>query len=226
MTMHSDANAIAILEDCAIYRAGLAALLAHEMPRSPIVEHGDWSSLIGWLHRGDGVALLIVGNTLYDARPPALAAIRARSPRLRIAIMAQHCSREAVIAALADGVHGYVTREMASGAIVAALHAVADGAIHLPPQIADQPVLHGEAPDDQLTTRQRQVLTLLSRGCSNKEIARTLGIAEATVKAHVASSFRTLRVHNRMAAASKLHLLGPGASSPERYSRVASAYSH
>jgi DNA-binding NarL/FixJ family response regulator len=65
------------------------------------------------------------------------------------------------------------------------------------------PTLSPEADVLKLTTRQREVLSLLARGLSNKEIARTLDIAEATTKIHMAALLRALGVRNRTEAAFK-----------------------
>jgi DNA-binding NarL/FixJ family response regulator len=65
------------------------------------------------------------------------------------------------------------------------------------------PALSTEADVLKLTKRQREVLTLLARGLSNKEIARTLEIAEATTKIHMAALLRALGVRNRTEAAYK-----------------------
>jgi DNA-binding NarL/FixJ family response regulator len=61
----------------------------------------------------------------------------------------------------------------------------------------------------QLTRRQREVLTLIARGLSNKEIARVLSIAEPTTKVHVAAALRTLDVRNRTEAAFKIAISQP-----------------
>ena len=59
----------------------------------------------------------------------------------------------------------------------------------------------------QLTPRQREILRLLTRGLSNKEIARMLGIAEATTKIHLAGLIRNLDVRNRTEAAFKAAIM-------------------
>lgn len=61
-----------------------------------------------------------------------------------------------------------------------------------------------DRPPRQLSKRQREVLALITKGLSNKEIARTLDIAEATTKIHVAAALRTLGARNRTQAAFKL----------------------
>ena len=77
----------------------------------------------------------------------------------------------------------------------------------------------------KLTKRQREVLTLLARGLSNKEIARALDIAEATTKIHMAALLRGLGVRNRAEAAFKaanlVHSTEPAASQGRQAARVA-----
>jgi DNA-binding NarL/FixJ family response regulator len=97
--------------------------------------------------------------------------------------------------------------------LTAALKLIVDGIIYVPPSMAstsalvlEGPVLsvkpaRGAAPPDVLTPRQREVLGLLLKGKSNKEIARTLNLSEGTVKVHMAGLFRALGVNTRAAAA-------------------------
>jgi DNA-binding NarL/FixJ family response regulator len=92
-----------------------------------------------------------------------------------------------------------------------ALAQILKGIVYVPPSIAT-PSTAGSADESApaesevaptLTPRQKDVLTLVVKGNSNKEIARELGLGEGTVKVHLASLFRTLRVHSRSAAAAK-----------------------
>lgn len=78
------------------------------------------------------------------------------------------------------------------------------------------PTLSTEADLLRLTKRQREVLLLLARGVSNKEIACALGIAEATTKIHAAALLRALGVRNRTEAAYKAGKLIPGLASRDR----------
>jgi DNA-binding NarL/FixJ family response regulator len=87
------------------------------------------------------------------------------------------------------------------------------------------PTLSTEADVLKLTKRQREVLSLLARGLSNKEIARALDIAEATTKIHMAALLRGLGVRNRTEAAFKaanlVHSTEPAASQGRQAARVA-----
>jgi DNA-binding NarL/FixJ family response regulator len=90
-----------------------------------------------------------------------------------------------------------------------ALEAILNGQIYVPSSLAQLPTVPaGAAPpvaDDAaalpLTPRQRDVLELIVQGQSNKEIARTLGLGDGTVKIHLAALFRNLGVANRASAA-------------------------
>ncbi|MNR09134.1 CsgBAC operon transcriptional regulatory protein [compost metagenome] len=91
--------------------------------------------------------------------------------------------------------------------MAASFRSVLDGNIYIPSTVCDvqaepRPDVH-DGPH-LLTCRQRQVLTLLTAGKSNKEIGRALMISESTVKVHLTAAFRQLGVHSRMAAAAAL----------------------
>ena len=100
--------------------------------------------------------------------------------------------------------------------MLSALQLVLTGNIYVPPLLAHaqepaitQPANPAKlAHDNQLTDRQVEVLRQLRDGRSNKEISAHLGIAEKTVKAHIAAIFRTLRVANRTQAANAARDLG------------------
>ncbi len=98
---------------------------------------------------------------------------------------------------LRAGARGYVHKSASSTELVSVLRFVLGGGTHVPPAVLDaRPA--GEGP---LTGRQREVLSLLARGWSNKEIGNSLGISEATVRVHVSSVMRALGVENRTQAA-------------------------
>ena len=111
------------------------------------------------------------------------------------------------------GVHGFVPKNVSPAELTAALKLIVDGIIYVPPSIASTPSLVLEGPvlnakavrsgatPDLLTQRQWEVLGLLLKGQSNKEIAKTLNLGEGTVKVHMAGLFRALGVNTRAAAA-------------------------
>jgi len=120
--------------------------------------------------------------------------------------------REDILLALQAGVNGYIPKNMGLEKFSSALKQIIGGTVYVPPSIAS-PSITGPADEivataeselaPTLTPRQKDVLTLVVKGNSNKEIAKELGLGEGTVKVHLASLFRTLGVHTRSAAAAK-----------------------
>jgi DNA-binding NarL/FixJ family response regulator len=143
----------------------------------------------------------------------SLTAVRDCFPSLHVAVVSTSVRRQDILMTLDAGVHGYVPKNVSPAELTAALKLIVDGIIYVPPSMASTPslVLEGPvlnarpaksaAPPDTLTPRQREVLGLLLKGQSNKEIARTLKLGEGTVKVHMAGLFRALGVNTRAAAA-------------------------
>ena len=120
----------------------------------------------------------------------------------RIVILTTFSDREKILAALDAGAIGYLLKDAEPEQIVAGVRAAAREESPLDPRAASAllkarvaPVEHG------LTERERDVLVLLVSGLSNKQIARRLGIAEKTVKAHLSNIFRSIGVADRTQAA-------------------------
>lgn len=112
-----------------------------------------------------------------------------------------------IVAALSANANGYLLKEQPREIIIRQLSQLADGIPALSPSIARRIMQHfqltGPAPDaqDDLTTREREVLTLISRGLRNAEVAEQLQIAENTVAHHIKSIYRKLGISSRAEAA-------------------------
>jgi DNA-binding NarL/FixJ family response regulator len=120
--------------------------------------------------------------------------------------------REDILSALQAGVNGYIPKSIGIKQFSSALEQIVGGAVYVPASIASPSnadsaeEIAATAISDlvsTLTSRQKDVLTLLVKGDSNKEIAKKLGLGQGTVKVHLASLFRVLGVHTRSAAAVK-----------------------
>ncbi len=142
----------------------------------------------------------------------SLTAVRDCFPHLQVAVVSASVRRQDILMTLDAGAHGYVPKNAGPAELAAALKLILDGIIYVPPSIASTSSLVVEGPvlnalpakntaTDMLTPRQREVLWLLLKGQSNKEIARTLNLGEGTVKVHMAGLFRALGVNTRAAAA-------------------------
>ena len=130
----------------------------------------------------------------------ATARITAEHPGTRVVVLTTYADDESIIGALQAGALGYLTKEATRAEIGRAVHAAAAGQAILDPGVQQRLLSAAarapEAPaapgaggsggaDDELTPREAEVLRLIAAGQSNREIARTLFVSEATVKTHV-----------------------------------------
>ena len=137
-------------------------------------------------------------------------AIRATHPQVRFLALSASDAPEDVIAVIRAGARGYVTKTISGAELVDAVRRVAagdavfspmlagfvlDAFAVLPPESAHRPAFDPEL--DQLTPREREVLRLIARGYTYKEIGRELFISAKTVESHVSSVLRKLQLSNR-----------------------------
>ncbi|MGH6656533.1 MAG: response regulator [Actinocrinis sp.] len=126
--------------------------------------------------------------------------------RSRVLIVTSFGGYRTVVPAIRAGARGYVSKDVEPLALAAAIRAVAAGHVLLGPDVAaallaPQGPQAGANGDPQLTAREREVLDLIARGRSNREIARDLTVSEKTVKTHVSSVLMKLGVADRTQAA-------------------------
>ncbi len=138
-----------------------------------------------------------------------LVAVRRRRPDIKVVVLSGRESRGDILAALEAGVHGYLLKREPVATLIKRLRLVMDGEIYVPPLLADlsemPPPTVAETTGGELahklTERQREMLECLVKGLSNKEIGRASGIAEGTVKMHLANLYRVIGASNRTQAA-------------------------
>lgn len=200
-----------IADDHELFRSGLKQLLVDVLSAEDVREAETLDQAIDML-TNDGAGDLI----LVDLRMPgmngaeALSALRDGFPDAKVAVVSAWEERAEIIAALGAGVHGYIPKSLSSSEIGAAIRSILDGNIFVPPTLGrrdpgstPRPVASID-PGDKLTVRQKEVLTELLKGQASKEIARSLDIAEGTVKIHLAAIYRALGVRTRAEAIAKL----------------------
>jgi DNA-binding NarL/FixJ family response regulator len=124
--------------------------------------------------------------------------IRREDPQAKCLVLTTYEGDEDIHQAIAAGAVGYIIKGMSHETLVDALRRVRSGSPFLP-----EPVMRSLAdrtPNSDLSPREREVLSLMVRGRSNKEIANELGITEATVKCHVSVILLRLGVNDRTQA--------------------------
>jgi two-component system, NarL family, response regulator LiaR len=151
----------------------------------------------------------------------ATATIRRKMPEIEVLALTSVLEDASVVGAVRAGAIGYLLKDTEAEALCRAIKAAAKGQVQLTPHAAArlmQAVSVSESPQ-ALTERETDVLRLLAQGQANKQIARSLQIAEKTVKVHVSNILSKLGVQSRTQAALyaiRIGLVSPGASETAR----------
>jgi two-component system nitrate/nitrite response regulator NarL len=193
---------ILVVDDHAILRQGLAALLR---------DSGAASEVVHAANVAQGLAMAAahpdLDAVLLDLKLPggdginAIAALARTNPVLPIIILSASEDPADVRRALDMGALGYVPKSSSPETLLSALRLVMAGEIYVPPLMLEAE-RNGSGPRlDSLTPRQTQVLAALAGGLSNRELAARFDLSEKTVKVHVSAIFRALEVTNRTQAA-------------------------
>jgi DNA-binding NarL/FixJ family response regulator len=130
--------------------------------------------------------------------------IKTRWPDIEVVAVTSFAEQAKVVSALQAGAAGYVLKDAGPDQVAAAIRAAAAGQCHLDPAVGKVLAASLRAPRtaaDTLTTREREVLTQIASGATNRQIARRLGVAERTARSHVSSVLAKLGVASRTQAA-------------------------
>ncbi|WP_306311250.1 response regulator [Streptomyces hydrogenans] len=147
---------------------------------------------------------------LMDLRMPAgggvdaIAALARHGARARVLVLTTYDTDTDTLPAIEAGATGYLLKDAPREELFAAVQAAAEGRTVLSPAVATRLVSAVRRPaepvDDTLSAREREILFLVARGTSNREIAAELFISEATVKTHLTHIYAKLAVKDRAAA--------------------------
>jgi DNA-binding NarL/FixJ family response regulator len=200
---------ILLVDDHAVLRAGLAGLLDGQEDMTVIshVSDGRRGAELASEHRPD-VALVDLAMPVIDGIETTRR-IREVAPATRVVILTAFSDRQQILGALDAGAVGYLLKDAEPEEIIRGVRAAAANQAPLHPKAAHT-VLTRNTPETRrtLTPREREVLRLVAAGLPNKQIARRLGIAEKTVKAHLTNVFEAIGVTDRTAAALWAHRNG------------------
>jgi DNA-binding NarL/FixJ family response regulator len=189
---------ILVVDDHPLLRLGVAAIIDAQSDMRVIAQAGSGEEAVQLFrkHHPD--------ITMMDLRLPgmsgleALRAIRQEDPHAKCLVLTTYEGDEDIHQALAAGALGYIIKGMSHETLVDALRRVRSGSLFLPPPVMRS--LADRTPNLDLSPREREVLSLMVRGESNKEIGNELGITEATVKCHVSVILQRLGVNDRTQA--------------------------
>src|SRR2546421_957539 len=202
MTTERDIRVL-LADDHDVVRRGLTALL----------DGADGFAVVGAASDGEEAVALAAEHqpdvVLMDLSMPGVDGIEATRrllvdrPESRVVVLTSFSDRERILDALDAGAVGYLLKDAEPDELLRGIEAAARGESPLAPKAA-KAVLTARAetrPAAELTAREQEGLSLLAEGLANKQIARRLGIAEKTVKAHLTSVFQSIGVTDRTQAA-------------------------
>jgi len=196
----SDSTTIRVIlvDDHPVVRFGLAAIIGLQPDMAVVAEagSGEEACSICARHPADVV--------LMDLRLPGLSgveairAIRKERPKLRFIVLTTYDGDEDIHRALEAGAQAYILKGMSHNELVNAIRMVHSGLKYIPASVSKS--LAERPPHSELSARELEVLELIVRGHSNREIGEALGISEATVKWHVNIILSRLNVSDRTQA--------------------------
>jgi DNA-binding NarL/FixJ family response regulator len=188
-----------IVDDHPTFRVGLVQLINSQPDMCVIAETADGSEAVELYQR------LRPDVVLMDLRLPGVSgveatlAIRKDHPEARVIVLTTYDWDEDIYRAVQSGAESYLLKDMSTDEIAGAIRSAHRGQQQLPPAVADRLAARLQRRD--LTGRELDVLQLLVKGRSNKELAESLRISEDTVKSHIKTLFDKLGVRDRTEAA-------------------------
>lgn len=197
--MSNQKISIMVIDDQAVVRQGFVALINTVVDMEVIAEgiNGQQAIDLYRQHKPD--------VTLIDLRMPvvggveAITTIRREFPDARLIVLTTYDGDEDIYRSLQAGAKGYLLKDVFFEELEATIRTIYAGARRIPAAIAER--LAERMAGSELTAREMEVLKLIVRGNSNKEIAANLNISEATVKSHINNLLSKLGVTDRTQAA-------------------------
>ncbi len=204
---------VLLADDHAVFRSGCRLLVEDLESEVEIHETADFTQTLEYLKTHTDIDLVIIDLVMPGMNSVnSLTRLRKLVPDVPLVILSAYERTSDARAALNIGAAGYIPKSSPKQVILRALQLIMSGGSYFPPELLSGEA-EGLAPPGSgqttvelgeagaaLTRRQRDVLDLMAQGRSNREIAESLGLAEGTVKVHVAAVLRTLNVSNRTQA--------------------------
>lgn len=188
---------LVLADDHLVVRAGIKALLAAMTRFEIVAEASNGRDLIELVEK-TMPDLVITDLSMPEMNGmKAIAELRARHPALRILVMSMYDTPDFVQGALRAGANGYLMKDASPEELGFAVRSVLEGEGYLSPRVSGQLLegLRGEGVAElPLTERQRQVLVMIARGYSTKQIAFELGLSPKTVEVHRARLMERLGI--------------------------------
>lgn len=204
---------ILVVDDHALFRQGLAMLLAELYPNSEILEAASSATALEETERNRDVRLILLDLKLEDGTGfETLEKLSRDLPDAAVAVVSASEDSRDIASSYKAGAKGYIVKSSTSDVLRHALPLILAGETYIPSHAMS--LLTGGGPSEagesgghqpagvsegapHLTPRQQEILLLMAQGLQNRDIASSLGMLEGTVKVHVKSILQKLGVNNR-----------------------------
>lgn len=197
---------VVLIDDHEIFRAGLRAGLDRTI--QVVGEAGTVEAAVPLILETEPDVVLLDVHLPDGGGQTVIAPVHATRPAVKFLALSVSDAAEDVVATIRAGARGYVTKTIAPAELIDAVHRIADGDAVFSPWLAGfvLDAFSGNDPSgaslgdpelDQLTPREQEVLLLIARGYTYKEIAAKLVVSTKTVETHVSSVLRKLQLSNR-----------------------------
>jgi len=193
-----------LVDDHSLIRAGVRALVMDIPGYAVIGEADDGAQLLEKFDALQPDIVLLDLSMKHTGGLDALKDLRRAHPRSKVLILSMHTDPELVMCALESGAHGYLLKDTTANELEHALLALSNNERYLSPAIAhtviNQALIRSQAQAEptphrhNLTARQLEILRLIVRGKSTREIANGLGLSIKTVEAHRSQIMKRLQI--------------------------------
>lgn len=188
---------VMVVDDHQLVRVGIATVV-NQQPDMTIAAEADGGPRVLELYRQHRPDVVLMDLRLHgDSGARLTAAIRAEFPQARVLVISNYEGDEDIHQALAAGAMGYLFKSVVEDELIDAIREVNAGRTYLPKGVTARLQEKNGVP---LTRREHDLIELLGKGLSNRELGQVLGVSEDTVKTHLKNLFRKLEVSDRAEA--------------------------
>jgi DNA-binding NarL/FixJ family response regulator len=189
---------VMIVDDHPLVRVGMATVINQQRDMIVAAEAEGGPRVLELFRQHQPDVVLMDLRLRGESGTRLTSVIRAECPTARILVISNYDGDEDIHQALAAGAKGYLFKSVVEDELIDAIREVNSGRRYLPKGVAERLLEHKSGA--QLTRREEEILDLLGKGLSNRELGQVLGVSEDTIKTHLKSLFRKLDVSDRAEA--------------------------